>query len=46
MAGNYYGCLSSKHAEFTCLTRWYFDKKFRREQWCEPCQARFPYGDK
>jgi len=40
MSNNYYGCMG-RHAEHTCLSYYYHNRKFKFDRWCDVCQSRF-----
>ena len=39
---NYYECYSTRHSEHTCLSYYYFNRKFTRDKWCSNCNTRYP----
>lgn len=38
-------CTSTRHAEFTCLSAYYQNRKYTRSKWCETCLAFFAEVD-
>jgi len=44
-SASYYGC-TGNHAEFTCLSAYYHNKRFRkRDAWCDNCKSKYKYPE-